>query len=83
MYLYFWVKKKSSLKGLQDGTVVEQAFRYNLNAEPEYSHEGEEGVDELREMGFPPGEESLDPSGPSPQGASPKEKGHMLGSQCR
>lgn len=54
------------------GTVVEQGFRYDLEAEPEYDYEGEEGVGEFREMvrrtgGFPPEKGPLDPSPPDEQ----------------
>lgn len=34
---------------LKDGMVVEQGFRYYLEAGPEYGYEGEEGVGEFRE----------------------------------
>jgi ATP-binding cassette subfamily B (MDR/TAP) protein 1 len=55
-----------------DGTVVEQGFWYDLEAEPEYGYEGEEGVGEFREMveaqrrtgGFLPEKSPLDPSHP-------------------
>jgi ATP-binding cassette subfamily B (MDR/TAP) protein 1 len=66
------IESKDFVYVLKDGTVVEQGFRYDLEAEPEYGHEGEEGVGEFREMveaqrrtgGFLPEKSPLDPSPP-------------------
>jgi ATP-binding cassette subfamily B (MDR/TAP) protein 1 len=65
------IQPKDFVYVLKDGMVVEQGFRFDLEAEPKYGYEGEEGVGEFREMieaqrrtgGFLP-EKSLEPSPP-------------------
>jgi ABC-type multidrug transport system ATPase subunit len=44
------INPKDFVYVLKDGMVIEQGFRYDLEAEPEYGNEGEEGGGEFREM---------------------------------
>jgi ATP-binding cassette subfamily B (MDR/TAP) protein 1 len=79
----FQIDPKDFVYVLKNGMVIEQGFRYDLEAEPEYGNEGEEGGGEFREMveaqrrtgGFLPEKSPLDPS---PQDPTPEEKVHAL-----